>query len=57
MLDQPPLLCSCETLPALLGLPLEPSKQEANETVRAGPEEATKMIKGLIYVSEDTLRE
>jgi len=56
--DSAPLLCSGETLPGVLCPALEPSAQDRHRPVGAGPEEATKMIRGLEHLScEEKLRE
>jgi len=56
--DSAPLLCSGETPLGALHPALEPSAQEKHGPVGAGPEEATKMIRGLEYLSyEERLRE
>jgi len=45
--DSAPLLLSGEIPPGVLCPALEPSAQEGHGAVGAGPEEATKMIRGL----------
>jgi len=51
------LLCSGETPPGFLCPALEPSAQERQGPVGAGPEEATKMIRGLEHLCcEERLR-
>jgi len=45
--DSAPLLRSGETLPGVLHPALKPSALERHGPVGAGPEEATKMIRGL----------
>jgi len=55
--DSAPLFCSGETSAGVLRPALEPSAQERNGAVGAGPEEATKMIRGLQHLCyEDRLR-
>ena len=44
--DSAPLLCSGETPPVVLRPALEPSAQGGHGPVAAGPEDATKMIRG-----------
>jgi len=56
--DSAPLLRSGETLRGVLRPALEPSTQERHGPVGVGPEEATKMIRGLEPLCyEDRLRE
>ncbi|KAK4830050.1 hypothetical protein QYF61_008388 [Mycteria americana] len=56
--DSAPPLCSGETPPAVLRPALEPSAQERHGPVGAGPEEATKMIRGMEHLSyEERLRQ
>jgi len=56
--DSAPLPRSSETPPGVLHPALEPPAQEGHRPVGAGPEEATKVIRGLEHLScEDRLRE
>jgi len=49
--DSAPLLWSVETSPQVLHPSLEPPAQERHGPVGAGPEEATKMTRGLEHLS------
>jgi len=56
--DSPTLLHSCETPPRVLCQALGPPVQEGHEPVRAGPEEATKIFRGMEHLFyEERLRE
>jgi len=56
--DSAPLLHSCKTPPGVLRPALEPPAWERHGRVGAGPEEATKMIRGMEHLSyEKRLRE
>jgi len=56
--DSAPLLRSGESPPGVLCPALEPPAQEGHGPVRAGPEEATKMFRGLEHRSyKERLRE
>ena len=56
--DSPPLLCSCETPPAVLGRAVGPPTSEEHGPARVGPEEAMNVIRGLERLPcEDRLRE
>ncbi|PKU45441.1 hypothetical protein llap_4264 [Limosa lapponica baueri] len=56
--DSAPLLCPGETSPGVLCPALRMLAQEGHGPVAAGPEEATKMIRGLEHLSyEDRMRE
>ena len=56
--DSPPLLCSCETPPAVLAPALGAPTSEGHGPARAGPEEATEMLGGAgAPPCEDRLRE
>jgi len=48
--DSAPLLCCGETPPGVLRPALEPSAQGGHGTVGVGPEEATKIIRGLEHL-------
>jgi len=48
--DSAPLLCSGESPPRVLCPALEPSAQERRGSVGAGPEEATKVMRGLEHL-------
>jgi len=55
--DSAPPLCSGETPPGVLHPVLEPSAHEGHGPVGVGPEETTKMVRGLEHLScEERLR-
>jgi len=49
--DSAPLLRSGESPPGVLCPALEPSEQDRHEVVGAGPEEATKIVRGMEHLS------
>jgi len=49
--DSAPPFCSGETPPGALHPALEPPAQEGHGAVGVGPEEATKMVRGMEHLS------